>query len=50
MRKPKWLRIKVDIDIKVKTSTVLWLLHWAGWVVLITHYVLTRGQGSLPVL
>jgi hypothetical protein len=50
MRKPKWLRIKVDIDIKVKVSTILWLLHWVGWVVLITHYVLTRGQGSLPVL
>jgi hypothetical protein len=50
MRKPKWLRVSVDVDIKVKTSTVLWLLHWIGWGVLITHYVLTHGQGSLPIL
>jgi hypothetical protein len=50
MRKPKWLRVNVDVDIKVKTSTVLWLLHWVGWVVLIVFYVLTRGQGSLPIL
>jgi hypothetical protein len=50
MRKPKWLRVNVDVDIKVKTSTVLWLLHWVGWVVLIIFYVLTRGQGSLPIL
>jgi hypothetical protein len=50
MRKPKWLHVNIDVDIKVKTSTVLWLLHWIGWAVLITHYVLTRGQGSLPIL
>jgi hypothetical protein len=50
MRKPKWFHINVDVDIKVKASTVLWLLHWAGWAVLIAHYILAHSHGSAPIL
>ena len=49
MGKPKWFRVNITIDIVIKASTVLWLLHWIAWTLLIVNYVLTGSHGHPPV-
>jgi hypothetical protein len=49
MRKPKWLRVTATVKISVKVSTVLSMSpHWIGTFLLV-YYLLTHGQGVLPV-
>lgn len=51
MKMPAWLRIKVSVEVTIKTSIMLRLSpHVIGWSILIGSYVLTRGQGHLPLL
>jgi hypothetical protein len=50
MKMPPWLRIEVKIEFRVKVTMVLrWSPHLIGWSALIGCYVLTRGQGHLPL-
>ena len=51
MKMPTWLHVKVSVEISIKGSIVLRLSpHVIGWSILIGSYVLTRGQGHLPLL
>ena len=51
MKMPAWLRVKVGVKITIKASIILRLSpHVIGWSILIGSYVLTRGQGHLPLL
>ena len=50
MKMPPWLRVRVSVEITIKVSIALRLSpHVIGWAILIGSYVLTRGQGHLPV-
>jgi hypothetical protein len=50
MRLPKWLRIKVLIEISIKVSGSLRLTpHWIACAILLLYYLLTHGHGNLPI-
>lgn len=50
MKMPTWLRVKVSVQIAIKMSIAMRVSpHVIGWTILIGSYVLTRGQGHLPI-
>lgn len=50
MRMPKWLCVKVRIEISLKVSAALRLTpHWIAWAILLLYCLLTHGLGNLPV-
>jgi hypothetical protein len=50
MRLPKWLRIKVLVEISIKVTGSLRVTpHSVAWVILLLYCLLTHGLGNLPV-
>lgn len=50
MRMPKWLRVKVRVEVSVKVSAALRVApYWIAWAILLLYCLLTHGQGNLPV-
>ena len=51
MQTPRWLRVKISVNVAIKVSIALRLSpHVICWTMLIGSYVLARVQGHLPVL
>jgi len=50
MRMPKWLCVKVSVEISVKVSAALRVtLPWITWAILLLGYLSTHSLGNLPV-
>jgi hypothetical protein len=50
MRLPKWLRIKVLVEISIKVTGSLTITpHRIAWAILLLYWLLTHGLGNLPV-
>lgn len=49
MSKPAWFHVKVSVDITIKASTFMWLLHWITWTLLVVRYVLAGSWGHPPI-
>lgn len=50
MKLPKWLRIRMLVEIRIKVSGSLRVTpHWIAWAILLICYLLTHGLGNLPV-
>jgi hypothetical protein len=49
MKLPKWLRVKVLVEISIKVSGSLRVTpHGIAWAILLLYCLLTHGLGNLP--